>query len=96
MKRLLGIAELVVTAYHHILTVRKFAGSRLQKGDSVHNRHVHIHKHNIRVKFPHGCQPVPAVYGKPGRFDSVVFPVTQFLNGDLYRFLIVNNQRFVH
>ena len=90
-KSMLGIREIVIAADNDILAVGEFLMCLLQKGTAIHNRHTHVYKYNIRMKFTHGGKSVLTINCIMGGLNAIVGKMSQFGNCNLDRFFIIND-----
>ena len=93
---MLGIGKVVIAADYDILAVREFFMGLFKEGTAVHDRHAHIYKNDVRMKFAHGGKTVFAIDRIAWRFNAVIGETAKSGNGDLDRLFIINDQRTVH
>ena len=64
--------------------------------DAVHNRHLDIRHHDVRVSFQHLFIPVLSVPGSARDLNAISIPVNEFRHALALYLFIVYNQKLIH
>ena len=91
-KRLLTIREIIISGHNNKSNARMFDSAELDHLQSVHDRNIDIHDHNVRTKCIDPRQCLHSIGCFANNFTAMPFPVKQTFKSFSYHNFVIHQQ----